>query len=328
MFRTIRPFFIALVCSWIALFAAALYYSSAHPHSHWIMTAALPAFLLEAFFYTAAITEETRIRLVRIRGSARQAALLWLSAVLPYLVFSLAAGTFQRNAFYLLVLLCGILAFWYVLTPRRIVYDIGFLAIAAAPILLRVFRRIYLSPDPQLRIDALGHLMWIRLAIVALLVFRKWNPGAFGFWPRRDEWRTGMLWYGLAIVPIVALALGIHDVRFEPAAGNWWQILGIGLGTFFGILWVVALSEELFFRGVIERAILKSWGSPVLAVGLSALFYGSAHLWFRHFPDWRRALVAGVLGVACGIAYLRTDSVRASMVTHAFVVATWRMFFK
>ncbi len=308
--------------------AAALYYSSARPHSHWIMTAALPAFLLEAFFYTGSINEETRMCLARIRGSTRQAALLWLTAVLPYLVFSFAAGTFQRNAFYLLALLSAILVFWFVLTPRRISYDIGFLVIAAAPILMRVFRRIYISPDPQLRIDILGHLMWIRLGIVALLVFRKWNPGSFGFWPRAHEWRTGMLWYGFAIVPIVALALAIHDVRFEPVAGSWWQIVGIGLGTFFGVLWVVALSEELFFRGVIERAMLKSWQSPVLAVGLSALFFGSVHLWFHQFPDWRRALVAGVLGVACGIAYLRADSVRASMVTHAFVVATWRMFFK
>jgi predicted Abi (CAAX) family protease len=38
-------------------------------------------------------------------------------------------------------------------------------------------------------------------------------------------------------------------------------------------------------------------------------------------------LVATLLGLACGAAYLRSGSVRAPMVTHAFVVTTWRIFF-
>ncbi|MGA8028821.1 MAG: CPBP family intramembrane glutamic endopeptidase, partial [Bryobacteraceae bacterium] len=170
-------------------------------------------------------------------------------------------------------------------------------------------------------------LMWIRIGIAALLVLRQWDPGRLSFWPCRREWRIGILYYLLFIVPIGALALGLHDVRFAPVHGAWWRIAGIGIGTFFGILWVVALGEELFFRGFIERALLD-WSSPVAAVPVSALLFGAAHLWFHQFPDWPRALVATVLGVACGLAYLRTGSVRAPMVTHAFVVATWRMFFK
>jgi membrane protease YdiL (CAAX protease family) len=93
-------------------------------------------------------------------------------------------------------------------------------------------------------------------------------------------------------------------------------------------LWVVALGEELFFRGVIERALLNGWRSPVPAVLLSAILFGSAHLWFHEFPNWRRALIATLLGLGCGMAYLRNGSVRAPMVTHALVVTTWRVFFK
>jgi len=58
------------------------------------------------------------------------------------------------------------------------------------------------------------------------------------------------------------------------------------------------------------------------------MIFGAAHLWFHQFPDWRQAVVATVLGLACGIAYIQTGSVRAPMVTHALVVATWRVFFK
>lgn len=309
------------------MLATALVYSQQHPYSQWVMTAALPAFLVEAFFYLASVFEETRARFNRIRLPRLKAALLWISALLPYSIFSLATGTFERNAFYLLALLCAVFAFWYVLLPRRVAYDVGFLVIAAAPIVTHVFRRIYRSPD-DIRVDILGHLMWIRLGIAALLILREWNPGAFGFWPRAREWRAGILWYFIFVIPIVALALGIHDVHFELVSGPWWRVAGIGIGTFFGILWVVALGEELFFRGVIERALLDTWRSTALAVAVSALLFGSVHLGFRQFPDWRRALTTVLLGIALGIVYARTASVRASMVTHAFVVATWRMFFK
>lgn len=328
MFRTLRPYGIALVCSWIGLFVAALIYSHEHPQLHWIMSAALPAFLTESIFYLAAGFEATRGQFARISSARAQAGLLWISALVPYLIFSLSAGTFSWNALRVLAVLCAVLAFWYAVLPRRAAYDVGFLIVAAVPILLRVFPRIYVSPDSHLRVDALGHLMWIRLGIMALLVVRGWAPGAFSFWPRLSEWRAGIVCYLLSILPIIGLALGIHDVRFEPATGEWWVIAALAIGTFFGILWVVAFSEELFFRGVLAQAIFNGSESRVLAVAVSALVFGSAHLWFHKFPDWRQALVATVLGVACGIVYLRTGSVRAPMVTHAFVVMTWRVLFK
>jgi membrane protease YdiL (CAAX protease family) len=328
MLRTIRPFFIALLCSWIALFVAALVYSKQHPQSHWIMTAALPAFSIEAVFYLASGFHETRDWFAGIPSGRAQAGLLWISALLPYLMFSLCAGTFERHAFYLLAALTAVLAFWHVTLPRRLAYDVGFLVIAAAPVLLRVFQRIYRSPDEHLRIDILGHLMWIRVGAAALLVLREWHPGSFSFWPRAREWKTGLFYYGLVVVPIVALALALRDVRFEPLHGEWWQIAGMTIGTFFGMLWVVALGEELFFRGVIQRALLNFWRSPAAAIGASTVLYASVHLWFREFPNWRHALVVALLGMACGTAYWRSGSVRAPMVTHALVVTTWRVLFK
>jgi len=295
------------------------------------MTAALPAFSIEAIFYLASVFPETRTWLARIPSRRAQAALLWMSALLPYLVYSFATGTFERRAFYLLATLTAVLAFWHVILPPRFAYDAGFLVVAAALIVLPVFQRIYYSPGrspaEHLHVEYLGHLMWIRLGIAALLVIRGWDPGAFSFWPRAWEWRAGLLYFALSVIPVVGLALALHDVRFEPR-GSWWQMAAVAIGTFFGFLWVVALGEELFFRGVVERALLDQWRSPAAAVAVSAALYGSAHLWFHEFPSWRRASVAALLGIACGIAYWRTGSVRTSMVTHALVVTTWRVFFK
>ncbi|HEX7360700.1 MAG TPA: CPBP family intramembrane glutamic endopeptidase, partial [Bryobacteraceae bacterium] len=109
---------------------------------------------------------------------------------------------------------------------------------------------------------------------------------------------------------------------------EWWRATLTGIGTLFAFLWVVTLAEELFFRGFIERALLNIQKSRMLAVVISSVVYGCAHLWFRHFPDWRQALVTGVLGIACGYAYAQTKSIRAPMVTHALVVVTWRMLFR
>ncbi len=292
------------------------------------MLAALPAFFVEAVFYLGSVFQETREWFQAIRPRRLQGVLLWVSALVPYLVFAIFAGTFETRAFEVIAALTAVLTFWYLALPRRAAYDVGFMVIAAAPVILRVFPRIYVSPDVHLRMDVLGHLMWIRMAIAALLIFREWNPGAFGFWPRAFEWRVGILYYFAAIVPIVLLALSLHDVRFEPARGEWWQIAGLGLGTFFGILWVVALGEDLLFRGVVQRAILDRWQSPAAAILVSAALFGSVHLWFSHFPNWQRAVVVTALGIACGLAYLQSRSVRASMVTHALVVTTWRVLFK
>jgi membrane protease YdiL (CAAX protease family) len=317
-----------LACTWGALLAADWVVSKQFPESQWITRALLPALAVETACYLASVFAQTRNWIALFRPARAQAALLCLSAVLPYLIFSLSAGTFHRNAFYLLVGLTAVFSFWHAVLPRRPAYDFGFLVIAAAPFINRVFSRIYLSPDAHVRADILGHLMWIRVGIVALLVLREWEPGAFSLWPKAREWRSGAIYYGAALIPVVALALAVHDVRWAPLSGAWWKVGGTAAGTFFGFLFVTALAEELFFRGVIARALLDNLPSQALAVLLSAAVYGAAHLWFRGFPDWRRAVVAALLGVFCGFAYARTQSVRVSMVTHTLVVATWRLFFK
>lgn len=310
------------------MFTAALFYAKQHPQLHWIMTAALPAFLIEAFFYLGSVFATPREWFSLMLSKRLQGLVLWLSALMPYLIFASLAGTLQRNAIEVLAFLTGVLAFWYLLLPRRVAYDVGFLLVAAAPMVLRIFPRLYLAPDPRPQIDVLGHLMWIRLGIVTLLVFREWDPGAFGLWPKAQEWRVGFACYAAALIPLAIVAVPLHDLQFAPMRGEWWKITGLAIATFFGVLWVLALGEELFFRGVIERAFLTKWRSRWFAILLSALLFGSAHLWFHHFPNWQRGLVATILGIACGFAYAQSGGVRAPMVTHALVVTTGKLLFR
>ncbi len=304
--------------------AAAIVYSKQHPPSQWIVSAALPAFSCEAVFYLASIFKQTREVFKKLRSSKLQAILLWISTFLPYLVFSLAAHTFERNSFYLLAGLSAILCFWFVVLPRRAAYDIGFLVIAAAPQITGVFKRLYVLRQ----MDVLGHLMWIHAGVIALLVLREWKPGEFSFWPTPREWQIGLFVFMLAIAPLIGLSQAVHFARFVTPHAAWWRVAMEAGGTFLGILWVVALSEELFFRGFVQRALEKQWNNRVLAILVSAALFGAAHLWAHTFPNWQYAVVASLLGVACGGAYWWGGSVRASMVTHSLVVVVWRLFFQ
>ena len=291
------------------------------------MTGVLPAFLVEAVFFVGAGFEQTRQAFARVKPPALQSAILLASAVIPNVIVTMAAGTFDSHGFLILLGLCAVVSFWYVVLPRRIAYDVGLLVILAAAMVLHVFPRLYVSPSANLHIEILGHLMWIRLALVVLLVQRDLDMGPVSFWPNRAEWREGLLQYALAIVPISLLACGVHFVRFAPRQFPAWEWTALAAGYFLGALWVVAFSEELFFRGVILRGILNWRGSAVLAVIVSTVVYGCAHLWYHDFPNWRFALIAAVVGCFYGAAYLRRGSIRAPMVAHALVVVTWRMLF-
>lgn len=245
--------------------------------------------------------------------------------MVPYLVFSLSSRTFLPNAFWLLGGLTAFFCFWFAIAPKRLAYDIGFLVVAALPLLSKLFVRLYRSPDPHIRVDILGHLMWIRVGIVALLVLREWDAGPVSLWPRSREWRVGVLWFCVSIVPTWVLASALHAASLRPVHGPWWRLIVIALGTFAGYFCLM-IGEEVFFRGVIERALLDIWRSPVPAIVISGVCFGAVHLWFRHYPDWQWALVASVLGIACGFAYAQAGSVRASLVTHTLTIVVWRLF--
>ena len=136
-------------------------------------------------------------------------------------------------------------------------------------------------------------------------------------------------WYDpiLTFAYCAVIAGLVHLVSFAPRQGDAWKVAGIAIGTFFGILWVVAFSEELFFRGVIAKAVLRWKSSIFLAILVSSLLFGSVHLWYHDFPNWKMAVIAAIAGCFFARAYFGSGSVRAAMVTHALTVVTWRMLF-
>ncbi len=314
MERGLRPFVLTLSAVWVILCITGWLYARQRSIPDWIAIPVIAAFLAESFFYTAAGFEGARRLATPLR--------LLASAVLPYVIYSLATGVFRWEALAVLAAIAGAAAFWYVRLPRNTISDLLFLALAVTVVVTKAFPQIYARPLPSFRIEILGTLMWIRLGITVLLAVRGVENPGFGFFPRAREWRIGFLHF-LAFLPIGAvLALALGFTRPHAPSVAWWKIAGV----FAGMLWVVALGEEFFFRGVIQRHIAE-WRGETTALVFTSVLFGAAHLAYGPFPNWRFALVASVAGLCYGHAYSRTRSVRASMVAHALVNTVWRTCF-
>ena len=87
------------------------------------------------------------------------------------------------------------------------------------------------------------------------------------------------------------------------------------IATFFGFLWVLGLTEEFFFRGVLQRWIEDWIWNPTAALLITAILFGLVHYWFGGWP-WV-PMAAGVSDWFCGRARNQAGSIRASVVTHA-----------
>jgi len=256
--------------------------------------------------------------------------MLTLSGIAPWLIYSIPTAEFRPLALVAVILIAAAVSFWYIVLPPGGWTDAAFLLIPAGVVIAKVFDLLYPSPIPKVQLGILGQLMLIRTAALAVLIVRKKSGGApleteFRFWPAAREWMIGARYFVL-LLPFAGLAywgLGLAQLRAHP------YNLGMAAGTFLGILWVVALPEEFFFRGLLQRWLGEWTSSPMVALALASVLFGSAHLGFNHrFPNWRFSIVAAIAGIFYGLAWRAAKSIQASMVTHALTVTLWRVFFQ
>ncbi|HLK19762.1 MAG TPA: type II CAAX endopeptidase family protein [Bryobacteraceae bacterium] len=290
--------------------------------------AVLPAFLIEAVFYLMPGFESVRKAFDSFGAKPLRALLLATFALIPYLVEAPRTGTFRLSSFVALLAVVVVAAFWYAWIRPSLPADLLFLAFLAAVYLSKLLDQIYGQPATHVNLAILGKLMWIRLSIMAVLSLRSLPNPRFGFVPSRSEWRIGILFYAIFLPVGAVIAYLLNFAHFRTLALDWWKLALLAPAMFFGFLWVVAVFEEFFFRGFLQRVLGDATGSEIIGLVLASVLFGLAHLWFGHrFPNWRFAILGAVSGVFYGLAFLRAASVRAGMVTHALVVTTWRLFF-
>jgi membrane protease YdiL (CAAX protease family) len=325
--KQMRQFLTTLVVVWIAACIAAYVYSQQQNIPSWIAMAVMPAFLIEFAFYLAPGFPAVRKAFDRIGSRALRAVILSASAVIPYLIESPLVGVFRPFSLLTLLAVVLVAAFWYAFFRAGILADLLFLSFMAGVYLSKQLDQVYGHPAAHVALAILGQLMWIRLGLMAVLSLRSMEDVRFSFVPLPREWRVGLLLYACFLPVAAALSYFLHFASFHPQPLEWWKFLLLGIGTFLAFLWVVALAEEFFFRAFLQRLLARGLHSETLGLIFASVLFGLAHLWFRSFPNWKFAILGGVSGVFYGIAFLKAQSARASMVTHALVVTTWRMFF-
>ncbi len=273
----------------------------------------LPAFLIEVSFYLSMGTERERAW-----WDARRMVLL---APLPYVLASIGAGTFSLFPLVTIPAAVAVVCVWPRIFGGGLAARLCFLALVAAPLLFKLTEILYGRPHEDLPLSALGQLLWIRVGMLTALE-AGYAPGArFGFVPDRAEWRVGALGFLAGLIPLLAMATFTGAVAYTGPRVGAGRLLLTSAATFLGIYLVVALSEEMFFR-----AMLQQWIQPG-GIVIASLVFGAAHLGFRDFPNYAFAGTAAAGGLLYGFVYSR-GGLRAAMVCHALTVTVWRALFR
>jgi membrane protease YdiL (CAAX protease family) len=317
MMQSLGGFRAALLAGWTALSAAGFLFARSKGIPAWVAVPVLAAFLIEYPFYLF-----PAFAAVRVRFERSLPLFLVVSFLAPYVAYASNTGQFRWRALVQLAALATVLSLWYKILPAAPLADGAFLVLVAAVVLRGYFDPIYTSPYPGLHVEILGHVALTRVCAMVMLVERRVPGVGYGFMPSLAEWKIGARHFFYFLIAGIPLAWATRLVRLGPGMPLW-KIAA----TFVGMLWVVALSEEFFFRGLLQQWMVQWTGRPAWALAGTSIVFGVVHLGFRGFPNWRFALAAAVAGWFYGRAYREAQSIGASMVTHALVVTLWRAWF-
>ena len=284
------------------------------------------AFLTEYSFYLllgfGKLRDYFRERFHRVQ----LAIAIGISALLPYVIYTLPTGGFRIVQALVWTAILAAVAGWFV-NPIESSFlgalrDLAFLVFLAVIILSGLLRWIFPAPFPKLPLEVLGHVTLIRSAILAVLLLRGGERTGIGFIPRTRDIGIGLLWFAACALAAVPLGLRLGQLHLSTHPPTLWPALGLLLGVF----WVLALSEEFFFRGLLQQWLSKWTQSKAAGLIIGSILFASCHLGFRGaFPNWPVAGLSLVLGLCCGAAFWQAGSIRASMITHALAVGAWRL---
>ena len=148
----------------------------------------------------------------------------------------------------------------------------------------------------------------------------------------------GNLRTGVVLAAVIGLGLSLLQTLVSRHRDDIWALLfsGKALVAFPLVLALMlataAFTEEFFFRGVLQTRLSNLFKSNVVAVIVTAAFFGVYHLPYAYLNpnwpsqgDWGAAWTAamsqgGIMGLLLGVVYLRSrNNLLAPVVLHALV---------
>jgi uncharacterized protein len=263
----------------------------------------------------------------RVGEGGGKTCLLLSPFLLLYLVYAFGTDSFRTLPFIKLAA--------YVLSPAALLLTISqpeqrllwqdVLVILALwlPLDFRWMRDVWGWPSYSLAYS-MNSLLATGLAVFLFVCVRRLEGVGYRcHFAKLDGWiglRNFFLFAPMAV--LIGLLTGFITSSGRQFFG--WQVLLSALGIFF----LIAIPEELLFRGIIQNFLEKTLRKPALALIGTSLIFGAAHLNNGPRPDWRYFVLASLAGLFYGNAYQRTNGLWAPAIVHTLVDTVWRAFFK
>jgi len=242
----------------------------------------------------------------------------------PYLLVTLSSGTFSWAWLGLYATLPAVIAAVLIRAggtkwswPEFLI-----LAILGLAVDLRWF-----EPARPAHLSVFNKVLLLDAGIYGFVAVRNLDGVGFDLRLRVRDLTTGLREFVFYLPLALALGLGLGFLHLHPFGSIGpvtLQFAGAWIFTFF----LIAVPEELFFRGWLQNLLERRMGRWPALVTTSVLF-GLSHFNKRAVNfNWRYVLMAAIAGVFYGRAWRRDRSVGASAVTHATVDSVWSLWLR
>lgn len=162
-----------------------------------------------------------------------------------------------------------------------------------------------------------GYLVVV--SIFSHILLSKVKPEGLDFSLQRRS--VSFIFKGYVILAAILIPIGLFTgfIKFAPS------LSGHRLLAIIGILFLVGYPEEMLFRALLFKILMKKFDIRATVI-LSAIIFGTAHLNGPH-GGLNYFLMASIASLGYGAVYWRSRSVTASTVLHSLIDYTWVLFF-
>ena len=240
----------------------------------------------------------------------------------PYVIFALHAGNLHwplaAAMFLLPTALAALLEFSR--PPAKLSWqDCLALSVLVAAYMLHIFAGAW----PFAGLAALPKLYVADIALYLYVVVRRLEGMGYSLVPRLSAILIGLREW-LFFTPIgvgLGLALGFIHLHREMPSGTH------AAAAVFVTFLLIAVPEELFFRGILQN-LLETRLRPCIALVIASALFGLSHFPKGAAFNWRYVLLATIAGVFYGRAWHARRQLLASIVTHTAVDVVWSLWFR
>src|SRR5437899_5445448 len=240
----------------------------------------------------------------------------------PYLVFAFPAGTLRWSVAIVVFLLPVVLSATLEssASTRNLVWQDGLvLGTLAAVYLFRLFTTAW----PYSGLAVLPKQYVADLALYLYIVVRKLDGVGYSLVPSRHTFLAWLREWVYFLPLGIGLGTVLRFIHFHARVPPAMSLLISVLITFL----LVAVPEEMFFRGILQN-LLETRLGPQEALVLAAVLFGLAHFNKAATFNWRYVVLATIAGIFYGRAWRVRRQVLASSITHTAVDVVWSLWFK